>query len=259
MFKDLIRKRTPSPYYLIRFSYRKCLTHYMNAIFDKNKFYNLRLRKSFVAHLEQRKKGRFIAINNNLFWPGRKIFKDAKIIHLIRHPKDVVISGYFYHKRGSESWNREPLHRLPLYHLSFELDNIYNEQEKRLLHPQTTYQQLLESLSFEKGLMTEMVYLKYVHSFNPIPYYESPLIRTWRFEDIVAEPVNKIEEICKYWQLSETEIDYYCQRAAHYEQNPNYDIRDRSAYQYQKYYDASLNKFYNQQFCNVVKRLDYPD
>lgn len=230
----------------------------MNAIFDKNKFYN-RQRKLFVKHLEKKKRQRFISINNNVFWPGRKIFENAKMVHLIRHPKDIIISGYFYHKKGSELWNREPMHRLRLYYLSFEMDDIYNEQEKKMLNPSTTYQELLENLSFEKGMMTEMVWVKYVHGFNPIPFYESPIIQTFRFEDIVAEPIKNIEAICRHWQLSEKEIEYYCQRAAHYDKTPNYKIRDRSAYQYQKYYDDDLNKFYKKHFGNVVTRLDYPD
>ncbi|MEO1261270.1 MAG: sulfotransferase domain-containing protein [Bacteroidota bacterium] len=256
MLNNLMPDKTP--YYRIRFSYRKCLTHYMNAIFDKNKFYN-RKRKPFVKHLEKQKRTRFISINNNVFWPGRKIFKNAKMIHLIRHPKDIIISGYFYHKKGSELWNTLPIRRPHLYCLSFELDDVYNEQEKKLLNPEITYQQLLENLSFEKGMMTEIVWVKYVHTFNPIPFYESPLIQTFRFENIVEEPVKKIEEICRYWELSDQEIEYYCQRAAHFDKTPNYKIRDRSAYQYQKYFDDTLNLFYKKHFGNVVRRLEYPD
>ncbi|MEO0723818.1 MAG: sulfotransferase domain-containing protein [Bacteroidota bacterium] len=254
---SLFRRETP--YYRIRFSYRKCLTHYMNAIFDRNIFYNRRRRKEFVAHLEKKKRGRFIAINNNLFWPGRKIFENARIVHLIRHPKDIVISGYFYHKKGSELWNREIIRQLPLYRLQFEMDDIYNEQEKKMLNSGPTYQQLLEFLPLEKGLMTEMVWIKYVHSFNPLPYYQALGIQTFRFEDIVTDPVKSITAICRQWQLTEEEIAYYCKRALHYQKNPTYKIRDRSPYQYQKYYDDGLNRFYKKHFGNVVTRLDYPD
>ncbi len=231
----------------------------MNAIFDKNTFYYRGRREEFVAHLEKKKRARFVSINNNVFWPGRKIFDNASIIHLIRHPKDIVISGYFYHKKGSELWNREPIKYQPLYRLQFEMDAIYNEQEKRMLNSETTYQQLLEFLPLEKGLMTEMVWVKFMHGFNPLPYYQTPSIPTFRFENIVADPVKEIEAICRHWQLTEEEVEYYCKRAIHFQKNPTYNIRDRSPYQYQNYYDDTLNVFYKKHYGNVVTRLDYPD
>ena len=167
---------------------------------------------SKLWHLKKKKRGRFIAINNNVFWPGRKIFDNAKIVHLIRHPKDIVISGYFYHKKGSELWNRETIRYQPLYRLQFEMDDIYNDQEKKMLNPETTYQQLLEYLPLEKGLMTEMVWIKYVHSFNPLPYYQTPGIQTFRFEEIMADPVKEIEAICRHWQLTDDNQQSYFRR-----------------------------------------------
>ncbi|MCP3932127.1 MAG: hypothetical protein GY705_23895 [Bacteroidetes bacterium] len=181
------------------------------------------------------------------------------MIHLIRHPKDIVISGYFYHKKGSESWNTDPLLSPWINKLSFELDHILSDEEKKLLNPLICYQQLLEALSFEKGMMVEMVWLKYIHTFNPIPYYQSPIIQTYRFEDIVEKPVDSIRQICNFWQLSEEETEYYCHRADHYDRNPNYPIRNRSAYQYKEYFNDELNAFFAHHFHKVVNRLDYPD
>jgi pyruvate/2-oxoglutarate dehydrogenase complex dihydrolipoamide dehydrogenase (E3) component len=31
-------------------------------------------------------------------------FEDIKVIRFIRDPRDLIISGYFYHKRGGEDW-----------------------------------------------------------------------------------------------------------------------------------------------------------
>ena len=61
------------------------------------------------------------------------------------------------------------------------------------------YQQLLEALPFEKGMMTDMVWLKYIMTFNPLIYYQSPFIPTYRFEDIVEKPVESIRQTCNFW------------------------------------------------------------
>lgn len=257
MFSKLFKPQVKP--YLIRLGYRKCLTHYMDAVFDKNRHYFHSQRKGFVEHLETQKPGRFISINNNVFWPERKIFQNARMVHLIRHPKDIVISSYFYHKKGSEQWTIEPIFRLWLYRLAFELDHMLNDNEKKLLDPRLTYQHLLENLPLEKGMIAEMILLKFIHTFNPIPFYQSPIIQTFRFEEMVNNMEGSIQQICQSWQLSEEETVYYTQRAAHFDQNPNYEIRDRSAYQYKKYFNKTLNHFFAQQFPNVAKRLDYPD
>lgn len=243
-------------YYRVRFSYRKCLTHYMNAVFDENVFFLS--RKEFADHLKNERRERFLSINNQVFWPEREIFRKARMVHLIRHPKDLVVSGYHYHKKGAEFWTDEPISRLALYQLSFELDNIYNDEEKRLINPEMTYRRLLNSLPFEKGIMTEMVWLKYVVTFNPVPFFESPLMKTFRFEDIVDEPVKRVEDICRFWLLNEEKLEYFRKRAAFYDKHPNYEIRDRSAYQYQQIFSPSLNAFFERHFGRVATRLGYP-
>ncbi|MEM1111191.1 MAG: sulfotransferase domain-containing protein [Pseudomonadota bacterium] len=229
----------------------------MNAVFDENTFYLD--RNLFVEHLEQKKPGRFISINNKVFWPERRIFQNSRMIHLIRHPKDTVISGYHYHMKGPEQWTIEPMFRLQIYQLAFELDRIYSDEEKKLLNPEMTYQNLLKALPFDKGMMTEMVWLKFIETYNPVPFYESPLIETFRFEDIVADPVNRVANICRSWDLSDREVEYYSERAAHYERKPTYEIRDKSPYQFRNCYDKSLDAFFDKHFGSVAARLEYPE
>lgn len=250
--------RVQSLPYLVRFSYHKCLTRYMGAIFDKNKHFRDD-QKGFVEHVTKKRIPRFISLNNGVVYPGRKILSAARMVHLIRHPKDLIISGYHYHKKGRELWNTLEIPKPKFYRFSLELDHVLNDQEKKMLQPGVTYQQLLESLPFEKGMMAEMVWLKYIKSFNPLIYYQSPLVSTYRFEKIMQDPVEGVRKICQHWQLSEKETAYYCERAGHYDQNPAYPIRNSAAYQYKEVYTKELNVFFDQQFNQLVKRLDYPD
>ena len=251
-------RKSSSITYLIRFSYHKCLTRYMAAIFDKNKHF-FGKRHEFVRHVISGKSPQFISINNTAIFPGRAIFANARMVHLIRHPKDLVISGYHYHKKGSELWNRMGLPWPKLYKFSLELDHVLDDQEKKLLPSKLSYQELLEALPIEKGMMVEMVWLKYIKTFNPLIYYQSPFLPTYRFEEIMEDPVEGVRKICRHWQLTEEETAYYCNRAQHYNHNPSYPIRNKAAYQYKEVYSKQLNQFFDQQFNQLVKRLDYPD
>lgn len=255
--KGALRKRQSLPY-LIRFSYHKCLTRYMGVTFDHTKHF-FSHQKEFLQHIVEQRVPRFISLNNGAVYPGRKILADARMVHLMRHPKDLVISGYHYHKKGSELWNTLAFGKGKFFKILLELDHVLNDQERKLLHPEVTYQQLLEGLPFEKGMMAEMVWLKYIKTFNPLIYFQSQLLPTYRFEDIMEDPVAGVRKICQHWQLSEEEVAYYCERAGHFNRNPSYPIRNSSAYQYQEVYTKELNRFFKQQFNDLVTRLDYPD
>lgn len=255
--RNKITKPNPLPY-RIRFSYHKCLTRYMGAIFDKNKHFKSK-EKDFMRHIMDRKSPRFISVNNSVIYPSRKFLAQTRMVHLIRHPKDLIISGYHYHKKGPELWNRMRFSWPKFYKFSLELDHVLNDQEKKMLRQDLTYQQLLETLPFEKGMMVEMVWLKYIKTFNPLIYYQSPMLPTFRFEEIMEEPVEGVRKICRHWQLTEEETTYYCDRAAHYNRNPSYPIRNSAAYQYKEVYTKELNRFFKQQFNELVTRLDYPD
>lgn len=230
----------------------------MGAIFDKNQHFQSN-NQDFIKHLIERRSPRFISINNAVIYPGRKFFDKARMIHLIRHPKDLIISGYHYHKKGPELWNRMGFSWPKFYQFSLEMDHILNDREKKMLRPELTYQQLLEALPFEKGMMAEMVWLKYIKTFNPLIYYQSPRVSTYRFEEIMEDPVQGVQRICQYWQLTDKETAYYCDLANHYNQNPSYPIRNSTAYQYKEVYSKELNQFFKQQFNELAKRLDYPD
>ncbi len=245
--------------YKIRFGYHKCLTKYMNSIFDDGKhFLDLDYRK-FVEHIETETPTEFIAINNYLFKPDRKIFSDAKIVHLIRHPKDLIVSGYFYHKRGAEVWTQISMpYRLSCCYLR-ELRNILSEQEKEILRGLPSMQEMLNSLDLEKGMMLEIVWRKYEKDFNPVPYYKCSNIQTFRFENIMQDPYTAIEEMCAFWKLDDEKTAYYLERLTDVHKQPSSHIRDSSSYQYKEHFNINLDAFFENAFHGMQLDLGYPE
>ena len=78
--------------------------------------------------------------NANKITPNEK---DVKIIHLIRHPYEIIMSGLFYHKKCNEEWCTNA-------NKNTKADNInYNFQG-------LSYQDKLNTLNIEDGINFEM-------------------------------------------------------------------------------------------------------
>ena len=95
--------------YLIHCSYHKCLTVYykrvMDAVFNRCQPWR-RGYRHYNSHLEDFyagfRKDRVASVNNRALDLER--LGRFRISRFIRDPRDLVVSGYFYHRRGAEPW-----------------------------------------------------------------------------------------------------------------------------------------------------------
>lgn len=95
---------------IIHCSYHKCLTMYYHRVMSW--MFNRIIRgSSGYRHFDSRidefydKVGDFrVASINNRALDLEKLGNDIRITRFVRDPRDMVVSGYFYHKRGAENW-----------------------------------------------------------------------------------------------------------------------------------------------------------
>ena len=94
---------------LIHCSYHKCLTVYfgrvMKAVFNRClpwsggfRHYNSHLRDFYTGF----ERDRVSSVNNRCLDLER--LGDFRLSRFVRDPRDLVVSGYFYHRRGAEAW-----------------------------------------------------------------------------------------------------------------------------------------------------------
>lgn len=83
-----------------------------------------------------------IQINDNNLIDNNKN-KPIKIIHMIRHPYEIIVSGYFYHKICNEKWCIDKNSSSPSDNINYNFDGL-------------SYQEKLNTLSLEDGLNFEM-------------------------------------------------------------------------------------------------------
>ena len=99
---------------LVHFSYHKCLTVYFFRVASST-FNRYRLgagqyrnfNHEHDAFLAQQHKYRVTSVSS-MHTDLDALGDDVRATHFVRDPRDLVVSGYFYHKRGAEAWTRKP-------------------------------------------------------------------------------------------------------------------------------------------------------
>ncbi|MGO8871068.1 MAG: sulfotransferase domain-containing protein [Acidimicrobiales bacterium] len=111
--------------------------------------------------------------------------------HVIRDPRDVVVSGYEYHKRTNEKWARMP-------------DPRYGGR---------SYQEYLNSLNEHDGLMAEIAWVansrEDTHRYGAVATmgswdYEQPEFLEIRYEDALADQEGTFERLFRWYGLNDS-------------------------------------------------------
>ena len=106
--------------------------------------------------------------------------------HMIRDPRDIIISAYFYHLWTKEEWAHIPRH---------SLNNL-------------TYQEHLNSLNKEEGLLAEMEgtskeVIEEMSQWN----YDNPNFIEFKYEDIIVNESEIFSKIFQHYQFSQEAIE----------------------------------------------------
>ncbi len=152
---------------IYHFAHHKCLTVYFHRVFARvSRILDMR----FLAtpgplpeipdepHL-------LLSHDSRLPFPGDPTVRAS---HVIRDPRDVIVSGYFYHRRTSEDWCRRP------------------NPDHHDLPDDTSYQDHLNALPKDDGLIYEMNHVsgRVIEDMAGWDYDRDNCLEI-RFEDIV--------------------------------------------------------------------------
>lgn len=103
-------------------------------------------------------------------------------VHVIRDPRDMVVSGYEYHKRTKEPWCIAP-------------DPRYGG---------LSYQQYLHSISEYEGLMAEIGWVASKSGGAMAAWdYDQPEFLEIRYEDAIADEHGTFERVFRWLRVSE--------------------------------------------------------
>ena len=148
-----------------------------------------------------------------LFWNSYK--ENNKYIILVRNPKEIICSGYLYHKKCNEKWTRN---KNGYYYSGWQKNHFTKESvEKnkeyldfsRSFSNPIPYQNKLNNLSQTEGIITEMKnvgYLTLTGMYNLI-HYGKKNVFILKYEDLVFNHDETIIKLCEFLELDQKIIE----------------------------------------------------
>lgn len=110
--------------------------------------------------------------------------------HIIRDPRDLIVSGYFYHLKTNEKWCTEP--------------NPANTD----LPPDTSYQDHLKSISLEEGIRYEMEHVSGSMISAMLEWnFQDQRVLELRFEDVLNQEAMTFERIFAWYGFGAPDIN----------------------------------------------------
>jgi hypothetical protein len=181
---------------LIHCSYHKCLTVFYRRVMQSTMrhFGGYQHFNSDVGLFEEgRGNVRVASVNNHALALGER--DDARVSRFVRDPRDLMVSGYFYHRRAAEPWCsiRDPS----------ESDlSVVNGAVPHVLQSGESFSDCLQRLDQESGLLAEMEFR--AHHFASMRAWPQtdPRIRTWRYEDILGNESRVMGELAAHYEFA---------------------------------------------------------
>jgi hypothetical protein len=116
---------------------------------------------------------------------------DYRISRFIRDPRDLVVSGYFYHRKGIEDWTNDVHANPPGWRLRI--------QAAGLMQPTESFAAALQRLDQEDGLIAEMLLRQpTLQAMDQWPANDAR-IRLWKYEDILDREADIMDAVAEHY------------------------------------------------------------
>lgn len=195
---------------------------------------------------------RLVSINNHALNLHR--LGDFRLTRFIRDPRDLVVSGYLYHRKGKEAWSR-------LRSPGPDDWAIVNGVIPKDMKPGESYSGFLKRVDLESGLMAEIEFReKHFNSMMEWPDEHSQ-VKLLRYEDIIGREPAAFSEILEFYGLGPIQRMIGRGLAWKYSakrQDQGYGhIRDPSTAQWRQYFTRSVNAYFMDRHPGLLKKYGY--
>lgn len=189
---------------IVHVTYHKCMTVYFIRVFKSIaeemgwyfKNYEWGELEKFMKDAKTLKRDSILMIGHR-FNEVKKLPRRFKGSHIVRDPRDLLISGYRYHKWTQEYWVHEPLKRGMIFKLGLKkLDLGFD-------HDGMTYQQILNKVDQETGLIIELNWRRRTFDHMMDWNYEHSNIKELRYEQMFGKEEEAFRELFMHYGFDE--------------------------------------------------------
>lgn len=246
--------------HLVHCSYHKCLTVYfgrvMKAVLNRclpwssgYRHYNSHLGEFYQGF----EKDRIASINNRALDLER--LGRFRLTRFIRDPRDLVVSGYFYHKRGAEAW-------LKLEAPTAEDWYFANGCVPDSLRASgSSFAEHLQSIPEEEGLLAELEFRAlHFDSMARWPSRHADIV-TFRYEDVVGSEAAAFRQVFDFYGLSPLERGlglWFAKRYSLRGRGADVHVRNPASGQWRKHFTPRVRRAFDTRYAGLVRMLGYP-
>lgn len=242
----------------IHASFHKCLTmYYLNVMKGVYNRFRIKERYRHFESLEgmfynMQKNYRVISTNNFAIDLNR-LEDDFRITRFIRDPRDLIVSGYFYHKRGAEPWFRQKNPTLKYW-------SPINANVPTNMPNGISYAEYLQQLPKEEGLLAEIEWRQF-HLESLRQWFEDDRIKIFRYENIINNSEAVFDAIFRFYELSILERKFGVFLAGRYSlkrsASKSKHIRNPKPGQWREHFTPKVEIYFNNQYGDILDLLSY--
>ncbi|MEM7790687.1 MAG: sulfotransferase domain-containing protein [Verrucomicrobiota bacterium] len=240
--------------------YHKCLTMLTRRVFEetclKNKRYCGQFRHFYHRddlYYREAEYYPFASVSGACLDLDR--FEDIKVSRFIRDPRDLVVSGYYYHKREAEHWCK-----IKSPH-EFEWRMVNGSVPKQLPEDRSLAEYLAEA-PIEEGLAAEIDF-RQKHFESMLQWdLNDPRVRLYRYEEIVGNELRVFRDIFSFWGVPLSfrlaAMKRVKKRGIQKSRGNDKHIRDPRSGQWREHFTPALNKTFTERWGSLLEMYGYP-
>lgn len=240
-------------------SYHKCLTKYFARVMARTfrltgqpRFGYRHFKSQLPRFSECARAYRLASINNHALELGT--VGDLRVSRFIRDPRDLVVSGYFYHLRSDERWCH-------VVDPSAADWSVVNGQRPPAMPSNLSFARWLASLPKDVGLMAEIDFR--LHHFRSMLDWpaDDPRVLTLRYEDILGREGEAFEAVARFHRLGIVRSTLARLIAEHLARKrirgkvPH--VRDSRPGQWREHFSPAVEAYFDEQHPGLVTALGY--
>ena len=199
-------------------------------------------------------KQRIASVNNRAL--DLKRLGRFRISRFIRDPRDLVVSGYFYHRRGAEPWTNLEAPTAEDWYL------VNGCVPEGLAGSRgASFSGYLQSIPEEEGLLAELEFRRYHFESMADWPAQHPDIVTYRYEEIVGDEARVFRELLAFYGLSPLARalgNGFARRYSFRKMAADPHVRDPTSGQWRRHFTPRVKQAFDARYAGLIEQLGYP-
>ncbi|PNQ73288.1 hypothetical protein C1T31_07145 [Hanstruepera neustonica] len=269
LLKRLFKSRREVPIFI--FGYHKCGTKLLGKIFLELSLKYGWTFKSIPGHVDT------IPDVDVLFFLHSqvnydKLPKEYIGIHVVRDPRDIIVSGYLYHKRTIEEWciNKNFQTNKPIEYPQVPNSQMYRSEDWKIAYLKSlngkSYQEYINSLNQEDGIHFEMNHYGKWTIEDMLKWdFDKTNCLELKFEDLMSDYEAVMIQILDFCKLTPNQLNFAKSIAnkedlskmskKEIENNPH--ISSVQTKKWERYFSPQNKAYFDNHFSDVLKKYNY--